>query len=41
MARRFSDKPRETRNLLKGIVIAQTEGIATEDLVEVMSLLRV
>jgi chromosome segregation and condensation protein ScpB len=41
MARSYSGKPRETRELLEAIVIAETEGITTEDLADVLDVLRV
>ena len=40
MARTYSGKAREARALLEAIVIAETEGITTEDLADVLGELR-
>jgi len=39
-ARSYSGDPRETRELLEGIVIAETEGVTAEDLADVLGELR-
>jgi chemotaxis regulatin CheY-phosphate phosphatase CheZ len=40
MVRNYTGKARETRELLEAIVIAQTEGVTSQDLAEVMGALR-
>ena len=39
MVRSYSGRPRETRELLKCLVIAQTEGVTTEQLSDVLGAL--
>jgi hypothetical protein len=40
MVRGYTGKPSETRKLLEGIVVAQTEGVTADDLAGVLGELR-
>lgn len=40
LVRRYSGDPGQTRELLEGIVVAETEGVTSEDLAEVLGELR-
>ena len=40
MVRSYTGKARETRELLEAIVIAETEGVTSEDLAKVLGELR-